>query len=69
MDNYGFELILDLHDADPSTFSRDSIDGFFSELCNLIDMEKCEVHFWDDFGVVPEERQTEPHTKGTCPFY
>ena len=28
-------------------------------------MEKCEVHFWDDVGVSPEEQQTEPHTKGT----
>ena len=28
-------------------------------------MEKCEVHFWDDVGVNPEEQQTEPHTKGT----
>ena len=26
---------------------------------------KCEVHFWDDVGVPPEEQQTDPHTKGT----
>jgi hypothetical protein len=25
-------------------------------------MVKCEVHFWDDEGVPPEEHQTEPHT-------
>jgi S-adenosylmethionine/arginine decarboxylase-like enzyme len=62
---YGYELILDLHSCDPSTFNRISIDNFFSELCELIGMQKCVVHFWDDEGVVAEEQQTSPHTKGT----
>ena len=62
---YGFELVLDLHECDPSTFNRPDLDRFFTELCVLIDMERCEVHFWDDEGVPPEEQQTEPHTKGT----
>ncbi len=62
---YGYELILDLHNCDPSTFNRESIDRFFTKLCAVIEMEKCEVHFWDDVGVSPGERQTEPHTKGT----
>ena len=62
---YGYELVLDVHACDPSTFTRDSIDRFFTELCERIDMKKCEVHFWDDVGVPPEEQQTDPHTKGT----
>jgi S-adenosylmethionine/arginine decarboxylase-like enzyme len=62
---YGYELILDLHSCDARTFSRTSIDSYFSQLCDLIDMEMCEVHFWDDIGVLPEEQQTLPHTKGT----
>ena len=62
---YGYELILDIHNCDPSTFTRKSLDEFFSELCELIDMEKCEVHFWDDVGVPIEEQQTDPRTKGT----
>lgn len=62
---YGVELILDLQECDSSTFNRKSLDSFFTELCELIDMERCEVHFWDDVGVPPEEQQTEPHTKGT----
>ena len=62
---YGYELVLDLHGCDPTTFNRASLDDFFTELCELIDMRRCEVHFWDDVGVRPEERQTEPHTKGT----
>jgi S-adenosylmethionine/arginine decarboxylase-like enzyme len=62
---YGFEMILDLHGCDSTKFSRDSIDRFFTDLCDLIEMERCEVHFWDDVGVPPEEQQTLPHTKGT----
>ena len=62
---YGFELIIDLKDCDPSLFNRKSIDDYFSSLCELISMEKAEVYFWDDIGVAPEERQTAPHTKGT----
>jgi S-adenosylmethionine/arginine decarboxylase-like enzyme len=62
---YGFECVLDLHSCDVSRFNRPSIDQFFTELCDLIEMEKCEVHFWDDIGVLPEEQQTLPHTKGT----
>lgn len=62
---YGYELILDLHSCDASRFTRDSIDNFFTELCELIDMERCEVHFWDDVGVAVEDQQTLPHTKGT----
>lgn len=65
MTNYGYELILDIHCCDSSTFDRDSIESFFTELCNLIEMEKCEVHFWDDAGVPPEEQQIDPRTKGT----
>ena len=62
---YGFELVLDLHNANPATFNRESIEQFFEELCQLIDMEKCDVHFWDDVGVASDEQQTLPHTKGT----
>ncbi len=62
---YGYELLLDLHNCDVSTFNRESIGRFFTEICGVIEMEKCEVHFWDDVDVPPEEQQTEPHTKGT----
>jgi S-adenosylmethionine/arginine decarboxylase-like enzyme len=65
MDNYGKELILDLHYCDPTTFNRESIKDFFEQLCKEIDMEKCELFFWDDEGLPPEECQTEPHLKGT----
>ncbi len=62
---YGFELIMDLHGCNVSTFNRKSLRKYFTTLCKAIDMQRCELHFWDDVGVLPEERQTSPHTKGT----
>ena len=65
MSPYGKELILDLHECNPSTFNRKSIRNYFKELCDLIEMERCELYWWDDYGVSLEEQQTEPHMKGT----
>ena len=62
---YGFELILDLHGCSSATFTRAQLDLYFTKLCDLINMEKCEVHFWDDVEVPIEEQQTLPQTKGT----
>ena len=62
---YGYELILDLRECNPDTFNRSKLDQYFTTLCDLIDMQKCEVHFWDDIGVPIEEQQTSPQTKGT----
>lgn len=65
MNSYGKELLLDLHDCDPATFNRESIEQYFEELCVLIDMQRCELFFWDDEGVADEDKQTLAHTKGT----
>ncbi len=62
---YGTELILDLHECDASKFTRESIESFFENLCELINMERCDLHFWDDVGVPVDEQQTDPKTKGT----
>jgi len=58
-------LILDLHDCDAGRFTRREIEQFCEELCALIGMERCDLHFWDDVGVPEWERQTNPKTKGT----
>jgi len=65
MNTYGKELILDLHNCDNSIFNRKDIEKFMIELCDLIDMERHDLHFWDDHGIAPEDRQTDPKTKGT----
>ena len=62
---YGKELILDLHECDSSKFTRESIKRYFIDLCELIDMEVCDLHFWDDEGVPEVEKQTDPKTTGT----
>ena len=62
---YGRELILDLHGCDARLFTRDAIEQFFEELCVLIDMDRCGLHFWDDLDVPADEQQTNPKTKGT----
>ena len=65
MKPYGKELILDIHNCDSSTFTRKSIKRYFKELCTLIEMERCKLCWWDDYGVPPDEQETEPHMKGT----
>lgn len=62
---YGQELILDLHDCNDGKFTRAGIERFCTELCELIDMERCDLHFWDDVGVPEDEQQTHAKTKGT----
>lgn len=62
---YGKELILDLHDCDLKMFRRKKIKNYFRDICNLINMKRCELFWWDDYGLSKKERQTEPHLKGT----
>ena len=65
MKNYGNELILDLHGCDVNSFNRKNIDDFFTAVCVATQMEKCELHFWDDLETPESEKQTDPQTKGT----
>ena len=65
MKPYGKELILDVHYCDAKLFTRHNIEVFFQDLCDLIDMEVCDCHFWDDEGVPESEKQTDPRTTGT----
>ena len=65
MDFYGKELILDIHNCDSSKFNRRSIKNYIQQLCELIEMERCKLCWWDDYGVPVEEQETEPHLKGT----
>lgn len=62
---YGQELILDLHGCNVAKFTREGISAYCTALCELIGMEPCELHFWDDVGVPEHEKQTHPKTKGT----
>jgi len=63
--NYGKELVLDLHNCDPKKFNRSTLRRYFRELCDLINMQRCKLVWWDDYGLPKKKRQTEPHLKGT----
>lgn len=65
METYGKELILDLYECNPDLFNRETLTKFFDELCDLIDMQKEDLHFWDDLDTPEEEKETAPHLKGT----
>lgn len=62
---YGKELIVDLHDCDVRLFNRTRIGIFFDELCEMIGADAADRHWWDDVGVRPEDRQTDPRLVGT----
>jgi len=64
-DNYGKEVILDLHHCDVSKFNRSDIEEFFIEICDRIKMQRCKLCWWDDVGVPKEQQETEAHLKGT----
>lgn len=63
--NYGKELVLDLHNCNPKKFNRKTLKKYFAEMCELINMQREDLFWWDDLGVSAKERQTEPHLKGT----
>jgi S-adenosylmethionine/arginine decarboxylase-like enzyme len=62
---YGKEVILDLYNCNEKKFTRKTLKRYFIEICDLIDMERCDLHWWDDIGLPKKERETEPHLKGT----
>ena len=62
---YGSELILDLHECDPGTFTRESIGQFFERLCLVLGMSAEDLHYWDDLHSAPGEEEIEPHLVGT----
>ncbi len=65
MDYYGKELIIDLHNCDVARFTRKSIRNYFKKICNLIDMKREKLCWWDDLYTPEGENETEPHLVGT----
>jgi S-adenosylmethionine/arginine decarboxylase-like enzyme len=62
---YGTELILDLHDCNPRTFTRQSIQSFLRQLCTQIGMKREDLHFWDYKQHPRLAAKAPPHLKGT----
>jgi len=55
---YGKELILDLKNCDYWKFTKEYLESFFEHLCELIKMERVELHIWED------HMSDEPHLRG-----
>src|SRR3989338_5928466 len=52
--NYGLELIIDMKGCDLSDLSRDKLQRFFIELCDLINMTRHgNPIFWEDQSGIP----------------
>ncbi len=64
MNNYGKELILDMHECNPEKFTRESIEQFLIKLCKLINVVRCELFWWDYEGEPEEKAIALPHMKG-----
>lgn len=62
---YGEELILDLHDCSLEKPSRADITQFMQELCDLIKMQREDLHIWDYEGKPEAYEVAPPHLKGT----
>lgn len=60
---YGYELILDLHECDVENFTPEGVERFCVELCELIDMNREDLHIW---ASDPADYDTDPpHLHGT----
>ena len=61
--NYGLELVIDLHNCN-TLFTRETITQFMEELCELINMERADLHFWD-YETQEEKDEVPDHLAGT----
>lgn len=64
MKDYGKELIIDLHNCKNIPFTRKTIRKYFKELCELIDMDRETLHWWDYYGFPEEYKKAPSHLKG-----
>ena len=62
---FGEELILDIKHCDISKFNRASLTKFFVQLCDLIDMDREDLHFWDYDGDDEGYEAAPVHLRGT----
>ena len=47
MEIYGYELVIDLSECSLEKFNRKGLEQYFIEICDLIEMKREDLHFWD----------------------
>ena len=60
---YGQECVIDVHDCNVR-FDREKIKVFCVTLCNLLEMEREDLHFWDYDGDPEGYANAPSHLKG-----
>lgn len=63
-DSYGMELIMDIHNCNVVKFNRIDLTIYVEELCELIDMEREDLCFWD-YEDSESYEKAPSHLKGT----
>lgn len=61
---FGLEFILDLKDCSTDKFNREGLTQYFEELCDLVDMKREDLYFWDYDDEV-EKAESPIHLDGT----
>jgi S-adenosylmethionine/arginine decarboxylase-like enzyme len=69
-DALGKETIIDLHECDVSTFTRESLENFCVELCKEIDMTPVQRYLWEykNEGNKPAEESAHYVGYSVCQF-
>jgi len=63
-DIYGKEMILDLRNCETLPCKRKFLKEFLEQLCELIDMEREKLCFWDYYGHPKAYEKAADHLKG-----
>ncbi len=64
MEVYGYELVIDLGECSTEKFNRKGLEQYFIEVCEVIDMKREDLHFWDYEGYEDEIPYNQPHLIG-----
>ena len=60
----GKELILDIHNVEPFTLTKESIESFLTKLCEEINMERTELYCWEYLEDPTKDPEEFKHLKG-----
>lgn len=63
--SYGIELIIDLYHCNSKLFKRRYLRRYFKQFCDLIDMQRGKLTWWDYFWTPWFWRSKDPNIYGT----
>ncbi len=63
--NYGYSLALDASGCDTSRFTRQGVEEYLKDLCEVLDIKREDLYFWDYHDDPEGKAAAPPHMKGT----